>query len=426
MNTFLNLTCISLIIHSKKSYSPLFSFANSNHKSFISIQNSVFSKIYSPIIQSHYSHSYFFINSCCFSRIINSVLVFEESTFNQKEFHSRMIFKDETFVFITNCKFNKIDLANENKSAIISFIPININNSLFRKINGGDGSCINSNSSLILKYTTCDHNIGENGGCFYLNSNSIHDTSIKYSLFYQNIAKYSSLFYRNSLGDLIISKCNISNCEATECVGVFENAGAYFHLDYTLFEKCKAKAHYGCIMIKEPLKLLIEKCTFVEIKHQSNLRFTASAIFISNGKNSNQIAESEFINCINKETFTISYQNCQSLTIYKCMFTDGLFQSLNPQMPIPKIDCQFNVNLNYPTAFLKNKIGFGAKQDLKSENVDNLKNELNKKRFNLMLRNISIRFVISFVFAFLIASVINYFHNRSGHAFRSKSRRERL
>lgn len=429
MNSFLNVTCMSLFIKSTKTNSPFFSITNTNHYPLISFQKSVFSKLFAPILLSHHFNSRFFINFCSFSDIINSALIFEAgSTIKQKEYHESIMFENDSNVLISNCIFSSMNLEIKNKSAIITFVPINIDNSLFQEIKGETGSCINSNSTLILKYSDFKNNLGQNGGCFFINSNSIHDTNIKYSIFYQNKAKYFSLFFRKSLGDLSINKCNISNCEASECVGVFENNGAYFYMDFSILEECKAAVHHGGIILREPQKVSISKCTFYKMEQHSILSNTASAIFISNGKNDNNIIESEFINCVNSGSYTISFENCQSLTIYKCVFSDTYFHSIHPNPTIIKIDCNFEADLTFNSLFLSNEIGYGAQQNKTQNDEINeiLSNKLNRERLILMIRNISIRFAISFIFAFLLASVINHFHTQSKHAFRLKSQRDRL
>lgn len=430
MNIFLNITCLSLAVHSKKSISPIFSSPCMNYMAFFSLQNSIFRKLFSPIIQTQNFHNYFLIKSCQFTKITNSALIFESDvTFENKIYRHQLSFEGNKQISISNCQFIKINLENENKSAITSYVPLIIDNTMFSEIKGQNGSCICINSSLSLVYTTFQHNTGSIGGCLYIDSFSLHETIIRNSIFLKNAAKYSSLFYRKCLGDLIVHSCNISNSESTDCIGVFENIGSFFYMDFTLFEKCKAKVHYGGIILKEAQKISIKKSTFNEIEHHSNLGYTASAIFISNGKKNNQIIDSQFLNCSNSGSYTISIRDTLSLTVYNCLFSDHRSKSIHKNIYTTVIDCKFDVDFLVPKNFFKNEVGYAPNRTkvVKQSNV-NMPNDykLDRKRMNLMMKNIFIRFVISFVFAFIIASVINYFHVKLSHTLRSKSRRERL
>ncbi|OHT05116.1 hypothetical protein TRFO_27301 [Tritrichomonas foetus] len=430
MNLLVNLSLISLTITSK-SISPFFLAGNSFSNAHFFLQNSKFSKSISPIFNSYKRNPQISFNECTFKQILNSVFIFENLNIIDIVYSDNQIFPFSEKITIKHCKF--ISIKSNDHSAIKSLCSLEIFNSLFQDIIGSFGGCINSNTTLVIKYTTFSNCQAEQGASLYINTNAYVETKIENSIFCENFARYCPIFYRECDGDLKMYNNNISNSVAFECVGIFENKGISAKIENILFQNCKAKIHNGGLVFRTLSELLIDSCLFKNVSHSSYISSTAAAILIVNSINDLKITNCKFYECNHEKSYVILTESSDPVVIKNCKFSQTEDFAIRGHSEIIS-NCSFQKQSNNNHEDLKKlkNIGYLNKRNedlMKEKFINNYYNVNDSNKTNrdiLMIRNITIRFVIAFIGAYICASVLIYFNRKLKRAFAIKNRKAQL
>ncbi|EAX99716.1 hypothetical protein TVAG_472180 [Trichomonas vaginalis G3] len=297
-------------------------------------------------------------------------------------------------VNVSNCQF--INLKNNAISggAIICFAAMRLLNCEFHGCLAKNGGAIAVHSSFFGNYLTfksCESI--NNAGTIYHQSKYVNEFNLNATAVISSKSPYFGSIVKRSLGSTIVSSLNISNSQATECVGSFEFENGPTLISFLNIDRSKANAHNGAGCIRSPVALDIKYSIFKYCTHNSYIDNVATALIIYSSSFQSKITDTYFVFCQNQNTNTLTVADGSPVKVQSCYFTGTREEELGKQVLVDVSDTTFGGTFRLPH-FSYREIGFqkGIQID---DNIYNSDRIFNSATISLL---IGLTIAVSFTF----------------------------
>jgi hypothetical protein len=233
-------------------------------------------------------------------------------------------------VDIDDCWFSDLHSRTADGGAVFSSHPATLHNCVFQTCEAAHGGAIASTATIIVSYVTMRHCSARESGGFDVRSESADDLTVDSTLFDHNQASYFGSFYRSAKAVFIVINTNISESEATQCVGCSELKSGAIELRFLVMSKSHAASHNGGICTRGLDSILVDHCVFLQCSHHTTEAETGAVFLFYDNPYESAIINTSFIHNEPNGSYTITVTSGHGLGLIGCCFTAADTVELHP------------------------------------------------------------------------------------------------